>query len=50
MLERQEDSKDRWNYPQTGEEMQHYTKSAFTPVRSQGEYCPRVLLEQDNQQ
>ena len=34
---------------QTREEVQQNTQTAFTPVRSQGEWCPRVLFDQDNQ-
>ena len=34
---------------QTTDKVQHSTESAFTPVRSQGKCCPRVLLDQDSQ-
>ena len=33
----------------TREEIQHSTKSTFTPVQTQGECCPRVLFEKDSQ-
>ena len=48
-LEKQIDSRDNFNYLTLREEVQHYTPSAFTPVRSQGNCFPRILFEQDDQ-
>ena len=48
MLEKQK-VPDTTGLCQTRDKVQHHTEFAFTPVRSQGKCCPRVLFEQDDQ-
>ena len=49
MLEKEECSRDNSKLSQTREEVQYSSQSAFTLVILQGNCCPRVLFEKDNQ-